>query len=104
MSETRVERSINKGKTVLALFVLEKGEKEILLHPLAKPLIQNFCDVFPTNLPPGLPPVRGIEHHIDLLPGAALPNKPAYRCNPTETKEPQDKFKSSLTEDISEKA
>ena len=33
--------------------------------------------------------MRGIEHHIDLLPGAALPNKPAYKCNPTETKELQ---------------
>ena len=33
--------------------------------------------------------MRGIEHHIDLLPGAALPNKPANRCNPTETKELQ---------------
>ena len=89
MSETRVERSINKGKVILALFVLEKGEGETPLHPLAQPLIQDFCDVFPDDLPPGLPPVRGIEHHIDLLPGAALPNKPAYRCNPTETKELQ---------------
>jgi len=89
LSETRVERSINKGKVVLALFVLEKGEGETPLHTLAKPLIQDFSDVFPDDLPPGLPPVRGIEHHIDLLPGAALPNKPAYRCNPTETKELQ---------------
>ena len=56
---------------------------------MAKPLIQDFCDVFPDDLPPGLPPVRGIEHHIDLLPGASLPNKPAYRCNPTKTKELQ---------------
>jgi len=88
-SETRVERSINKGRTILALFMLEKGEGETLLHPLAQPLIQDFCDVFPDDLPPGLPPVRGIEHHIDLLPGAALPNKPAYRCSPTKTKELQ---------------
>ena len=35
LSETRVEQSINKGKTILALFVLEKGEEEIPLHPLA---------------------------------------------------------------------
>jgi len=87
LSETRVKRSINKGKTILALFVLEKGEGETPLHPLAQPLIQDFSDVFPTDLHPGLPLVKGIEHHIDLLPGAALPNKPTYRCNPTQTKE-----------------
>jgi len=89
LSETQVERSINKGKNIFALFVLEKGEGETPLHTLAKPLIQDFYDVFPDDLPSGLPPVRGIEHHIDLLPGAALPNKPPYRCNPTEIKELQ---------------
>ncbi|XP_074299028.1 uncharacterized protein LOC141630038 [Silene latifolia] len=41
------------------------------------------------ELPDGLPPLRGIEHQIDLIPGAALPNKPAYRCNPEEAKELQ---------------
>ena len=35
--------------------------------------------------------MRCIEHHIDLLPEVALPNKPAYRCNPTKTKELQRK-------------
>jgi len=77
LSETRVEQSINKDKIVFALCVLEKGEEEIPLHPLAQPLILEFNDVFPEDLPPGLPPLRGIEHHIDLLPGATLPNKPA---------------------------
>jgi len=37
LTKTWVERSINKGKTILALFVLEKGEGEIPLHPLAQP-------------------------------------------------------------------
>ena len=37
LSETRVERSINKGKVVLALFVLEKGEGETPLHPRPNP-------------------------------------------------------------------
>ncbi|KNA18433.1 hypothetical protein SOVF_070870, partial [Spinacia oleracea] len=36
-----------------------------------------------------LPPIRGIEHQIDLIPGTSLPNKAAYRCNPEETKELQ---------------
>jgi hypothetical protein len=52
-------------------------------------ILNEFEDVFPEELPVGLPPVRGIEHQIDLIPGATLPNKAAYRCNPEETKELQ---------------
>jgi len=33
LSETWVKRSINKGKIVFALFVLEKGERKTPLHP-----------------------------------------------------------------------
>jgi hypothetical protein len=33
--------------------------------------------------------MRGIEHQIDLIPGATLPNRAAYRTNPDETKEIQ---------------
>ena len=52
-------------------------------------LLQEFADVFPDELPPRLPPLRGIEHRIDLIPGAPLPNKAPYRVNPNETKEIQ---------------
>jgi hypothetical protein len=52
-------------------------------------LLQEFKDVFPTEIPPGLPPLRGIEHQIDLIPGASLLNRAAYRTNPEETKEIQ---------------
>ena len=33
--------------------------------------------------------MRGIEHQIDLILGATLPNYTAYRINPEETKEIQ---------------
>ena len=40
-------------------------------------------------MPPGLPPICVIEHQIDLIPGASLPNRAPYRTNPEETKEIQ---------------
>jgi hypothetical protein len=53
-------------------------------------------DVFPQDVPPGLPPIRGIEHQIDLIPGASLPNRAPYRTNPEETKEIQQQIQSLL--------
>ena len=52
-------------------------------------LLQEFEDVFPNDVPSGLPPIRGIEHQIDFVPGSTIPNRPAYRSNPEETKELQ---------------
>jgi hypothetical protein len=57
------------------------------LPPSLLSLLKDFEDVFPQDVPPGLPPLRGIEHRIDLVPGAPLPNRAPYRTNPEETKE-----------------
>jgi hypothetical protein len=52
-------------------------------------LLQEFKDVFPVEIPPGVPPLRGIEHQIDLILGTMLPNRVEYRTNSEETKEIQ---------------
>jgi hypothetical protein len=52
-------------------------------------LLKEFKDIFSAKIPPGLPPLRGIEHQIDLIPRATLPNHAAYRTNLEETKEIQ---------------
>ena len=70
-----------------ALFSLEDISSS--LPPAVANLLQEYVDVFPAEIPPGLPPIRGIEHQIDLIPGATLPNRAAYRTNPEETKEIQ---------------
>ncbi|XP_074314382.1 uncharacterized protein LOC141649593 [Silene latifolia] len=93
LREYEVLQELNQGTLIFAVI-----PKEIKVHscvPQPEPLkriLEEFKDVFPTELPPGLPPLRGIEHQIDLLPGATLPNKPAYRCDPGTAKELQEQI------------
>ncbi|KAK1561443.1 hypothetical protein QYE76_048240, partial [Lolium multiflorum] len=65
-------------------------------------LLKEFQDVFPDELPHGLPPLRGIEHRIDLIPGAPLPNRAAYRTNPEDTKEIQRQIQDLLAKGYQE--
>ena len=47
------------------------------------PVVRNFPDVFPEELP-GMPPDRVVEFVIDLVPGTALISKRPYRMAPEE--------------------
>jgi hypothetical protein len=42
-------------------------------------LLENFANIVVDDLPYSLPPIISITHHIDLIPGAILPKKEAYR-------------------------
>jgi hypothetical protein len=50
-------------------------------------LLENFVDIVVDDLPCSLPPIRSINHHIDLILGASLPNKASYRLTPQENEE-----------------
>jgi flagellar motility protein MotE (MotC chaperone) len=50
-------------------------------------LLEEFADIVVDELPHSLPPMRSVSHHIDLIPGASLPNKAAYRLTPQENEE-----------------
>jgi hypothetical protein len=68
---------------------LNLDETNQSLPSLAISLLPKFEDIFLEEMLSGLPPIRGIEHQIDFVPGAVIPNPPAYRSNPEETKELQ---------------
>ena len=87
-------REFSEDPSLVPIVLMHKGE--ILVSNDMTPIslgvsnvLQEFGDVFPAEIPSGLPPLRGIEHQIDLIPGSSLPNRAPYRTNPQETKEIQ---------------
>ena len=83
-----------EGQDVIHQVILNKALSLCLVCPL-KPdqapqplpsdmssLLIEFEDVF--SPPEGLPPPYAIEHSIDLILGASLPNSPSYHLAPRE--------------------
>ncbi|GJX98027.1 putative reverse transcriptase domain-containing protein, partial [Tanacetum coccineum] len=63
----------------------EEEDKIITEAPLqVQPLLREFADMIPNDLPPGLSAMRDIQHCIDFIPGFVILNGPAYRMNPKE--------------------
>ncbi|XP_071916198.1 uncharacterized protein [Coffea arabica] len=94
LAKNREVRKLLLSKQVV--YILYCKEVILLSHealtdlpPEISSVLQEFEDVFPDEIPSGLPPLRGIEHQIDFVPGAALPNRPAYEMGPEESKEIQ---------------
>ncbi|XP_078431690.1 uncharacterized protein LOC144703384 [Wolffia australiana] len=64
-------------------------------------LLEEYGDVFPAELPSELPPLRHIQHAIDLVPGATLPNLPHYRMDPVKYEELYSQVKELLAKGFS---
>ncbi|XP_021985008.1 uncharacterized protein LOC110880882 [Helianthus annuus] len=60
------------------------------------PVVSEFADVFPEELP-GLPPHRQVEFHIDLTPGAAPIARAPYRLAPGELQELSNQLQEGCT-------
>ncbi|GJR80379.1 putative nucleotidyltransferase, ribonuclease H [Tanacetum coccineum] len=80
------EDELKMGDDVFVLIGKEVAKDSEI--PVAMiPLLEEFFDVFPDELPDGLPPLRDIQHHIDLEHVSQLPNRPYYRMSPGEHEE-----------------
>nr|XP_012466402.1 unnamed protein product [Gossypium raimondii] len=78
------QRCIRKGYDAYLSYVLDTKVSESKTQ--AVPVVCEFSDVFPEELP-GLPPEREVEFSIDLIPGTTPISIASYRMAPTELKE-----------------
>lgn len=60
--------------------------KHVITHVQTRflPILEQYKDVYPPELPSGLPPHRNISHPIPLEPGARPMSRPMYRLSPKE--------------------
>ena len=72
MSEIKRALFLNQPMIVLLYkeACLSTNELNSSLPSVVVSLLQDFGDVFPEEIPDGLPPIRGIEHQIDFTPKA----------------------------------
>ncbi|GJS52345.1 putative reverse transcriptase domain-containing protein [Tanacetum coccineum] len=89
----KARKYIERGSQLFLAQVTEKEPSKKQLQDV--PVIHNFPEVFPDDLP-GLPPPRQVEFRIELVPGAAPVARAPYRLAPSELKELSDQLKELL--------
>ncbi|KAJ3707881.1 hypothetical protein LUZ61_011586 [Rhynchospora tenuis] len=74
-----VEKEVKKGNDVIIaqIFRIEEGKEEPKLNSEWQVVVDEFKDVF--DEPKGLPPQRGVDHKINLLPESKPVNQRPYR-------------------------
>nr|GEW57143.1 hypothetical protein [Tanacetum cinerariifolium] len=75
---------VSPPSVIFGLLMIEENPVTTAATLSMVSLLNEFKDVFPEEIPAGLPVIREIQHCIDFLPRASIPNKPAYRMNPKE--------------------
>ncbi|XP_022553253.1 uncharacterized protein LOC111203620 [Brassica napus] len=88
ISKSQFEEEIREPCPLFALVAVDtKPEQGVVIPPEFTPVINEFQALFTEDLPAGLPPLRDLQHHIDLVPNATLPNRAHYRMSPEEHEE-----------------
>ncbi|KAK9083317.1 hypothetical protein Scep_029788 [Stephania cephalantha] len=102
LSLARFEDALQDSEVVYIL-IGNEVDRDVDVPEAAIPIVKEYCDVFPDEMPEGLLPLRDIQHRIDLEPGVSLPNIPHYRIVPVSMRSCADRLKSYWRRDSSVK-
>ena len=61
-------------------------------------IIQKYSDIFPEQLPKGIPPKRVVEHSIKIEPGSKPSYRPLYWLGPTEQDDLEEQIRDLLAQ------
>ena len=100
MTGSQVEHVLFKNEDVFVLFAKKEHEQLGEFPDSVQPILREYEDLILEEIPAGLPPLRGIQHRIDLILGSSLPNKAAYRLNPRQQVELQRQVEELLSKGL----
>ncbi|XP_022985147.1 uncharacterized protein LOC111483236 [Cucurbita maxima] len=72
----------DRNPTVIPASIKQLATTEETVSIEIKEVLNSYVDIMPESLPQTLPPHRGIDHEIELIPGVKPPAKNAYRMAP----------------------
>ncbi|KAI4365377.1 hypothetical protein MLD38_021366 [Melastoma candidum] len=78
LNVVQLARAIHEGEKAYFVVLVEATQGQAASHPLTVSILEEFKDVSSEELLVELPPMRSIQHQIDLVPEAYLSNRPAY--------------------------
>ena len=84
ISAMQAQRFLRKGCETFLALILDSKRGQINLEDI--PVIKEFLDVFPEELP-GLPPKREVDLSIEVVQGTNPISRAPYRMAPTELKD-----------------
>ena len=84
MSAMKARRFLRKGCEAFLALILDSKREQVNLENI--PVIREFPDVFPEELP-GVPPEREVDLSIEVVQGTNPISRTPYRMAPTELKE-----------------
>ena len=82
MREKAFEQHLLKEREVVVLIAMPNKEDCPGIPQALQPWLDNYKDLWPKELSDQLPPMRDIQHKIDLIPGSKIPHLPHYKMSP----------------------